>query len=64
MGSIAKSYMWKGLQNYSKIRVYKGQSSKQNKCITFVLTQNNIISSPEVPSNGVLQSPYIVIDDF
>ncbi len=37
MGSIAKSYMWKGLQNYAKIRVYKGQSSKQNKCIMLVL---------------------------
>jgi hypothetical protein len=54
MGSIAKSYMWKGLQTYAKIRVYKDQSSKQNKCITLVLTQNNIIRSPEVPSNGVL----------
>ncbi len=64
MGSIAKSYMWKGLQTYAKIRVYKEQSSKQNKCITHVLTQNNIIRSPEVPSNGVLLSPCIVLDNF
>ncbi len=45
MGSIAKSHMRKGLQTYAKIRVYKDQSSIQNKCITFVFTQNNIIRS-------------------
>jgi hypothetical protein len=54
MGSIAKSHMRMGLQTYAKIRVYKDQSSKQNKYITLVLTQNTIIRSPEVPSNGVL----------
>ncbi len=54
MGSIAKSYMRKGLQIYAKICVYKDQSSKRNKCITFVFTQNYIIRSPEVPLNGVL----------
>jgi hypothetical protein len=54
MGSIAKSHIRKGRQTYAKIRVYKDQSSKQNKCITLVLTQSKCrILGHEVFNLGV-----------